>query len=92
MSDRNIIKAIPARINYLVNSSRYGFLFIASDVGEPGHANGKWSTGIRHMWTRTENTELIKCYYDSRPKARGYIQCMWELWMSRRPTSTLTRK
>lgn len=34
----------------------------------------------------------MECYYNSKPKERDYMHQMWELWMTRRPTSALTNK
>jgi len=35
----------------------------------------------RHYWTRSENEDVLRCYYQSRrSEARGYRARMYELW------------
>ena len=41
----------------------------------------------RHHWTRTENGELVFCYYTSRPNVRGFCKRLYEvfrLWKSKK--------
>ena len=40
----------------------------------------------RHSWTRQENENILRCYYQSRkPESRGYRARMYELWCNLYP-------
>ena len=41
----------------------------------------------RHHWTRTENEELMFCYYTSHPNVRGFRKRLYDLWHERNTDS-----
>lgn len=49
------------------------------------------SSPVHPLSHQIKNIQSMECYYNSRPKVRGYM-CMWELWMSRREAFTVTNK
>lgn len=61
------------------------FTWSVSYVGEPGLPDKKGATGTRHTWSRAENLTLLKCYYVSKPRERGYLGSMWKLWKILKP-------
>jgi len=40
----------------------------------------------KHSWTRSENEELLFCYYSSHPSERGYRKHLTNLWTQRNST------
>ncbi|XP_067942063.1 uncharacterized protein [Watersipora subatra] len=60
---------------------------------EPGQGSKKWATGsIRMKWTRTDNTDLMQCYFMSEPQKWGYMGRMHQLWVNMRPELPLIAK
>jgi len=41
----------------------------------------------RHQWTRTENEELMFCYYTARPNDQGFRKRLYDLWHERNTDS-----
>ena len=41
----------------------------------------------KHHWTRTENEELMFCYYTSHPNVRGFRKRLYDLWHERNTDS-----
>jgi len=46
----------------------------------------------RMSWTRKDNKALMSCYYNSRPKEKGFMRRMEALWKELRPDSILDMK
>ena len=88
MGEFNNDRIIPARTSPVSTRS-------VSGAREPGQLDEKWATGTRHTWTRTENTELLECYYTAIPE-RGDTcsECgtNGNQWILRNPQSRLTKK
>lgn len=70
-----------------------------TSVYMPGYTDDKWTTGtttcpcMPYTWTRTDNTELMECYYSSQCSKRSVIfnTCGNYGW-TQKPTSTLPKK
>ena len=59
----------------------------------PGQVScGQGTRPGRTLWTREDNRALMTCYYNSRPKEKGFMRRMEGLWHELRPSSTLDMK
>ncbi|XP_067945352.1 uncharacterized protein [Watersipora subatra] len=55
-------------------------------VTEPGQGDENWATCSKRLkWTRTDNTDLMQCYFMSEPQKWGYMERMCQLWTNMWP-------
>ena len=81
------------KMNPMPDQRSPGITSSAPCAGLPGHIGDKLATGRKkRIWTRNDNVALMKSYYLSQPKERGYMRRMKALWNERQPDSNLTEK
>ena len=66
----------------------------APTVEEPGRSGAKLASGTNRnrQWTRSDNLDLMTCYFKSKPQERGFMRRMHDQWTTMRPSSTLNEK
>ena len=66
----------------------------APAAASSGCAGEKWATETtrRKKWTQKENLEVMRCYFLSEPKKRGYRKRMHSIWQQRNPSAPVSEQ